>query len=116
MTAQEANQLVQGIFDNIFNSVTQADSGGGPLMQASSTMLSLLKPGMAISSHDFANPCMSGVDGIQFAWNQNLELGKSLQKGIDFYWQQSQSGKGRHALAAHRLCRGSKNQYFRALG
>jgi len=60
MTAQEANQLVQGIFDNIFNSVTQADSGGGPLMQASSTMLSLLKPGMAISSHDFANPWTPG--------------------------------------------------------
>lgn len=60
MTDQEMNQLVQGIYDNIFASVTQSDSGGRPLMQPSSTVLSLLKPGMAINPSDFANPWTPG--------------------------------------------------------
>jgi hypothetical protein len=62
MTLDEMNRLIQGIFDNIFNSVTQAEPGGKPVMQASTTMLSLMKPGLAISSKDFRNPWTPGND------------------------------------------------------
>lgn len=60
MTQEEVQKLVQGIFDNIFNSVTQAEPGGKPIMQASSTVLSLMKPGLAINSKDFRNPWTPG--------------------------------------------------------
>src|SRR5262245_44039609 len=63
MTQEEMNNLVQGIFDNIFNSVTQAEPGGRPVMQASTTMLSLMKPGLAINSEDFRNPWTPGNNG-----------------------------------------------------
>ena len=60
MTIQEVQKLIQGVFDNIFNSATQAEPGGKPLMQASTTVLSMMKPGLAISSKDFANPWTPG--------------------------------------------------------
>lgn len=60
MTLDEMNRLIQGIFDNIFNSVTQAEPGGKPVMQAGTTVLSLMKPGLAISSKDFRNPWTPG--------------------------------------------------------
>jgi hypothetical protein len=60
MTLEEMNKLIQGIFDNIFDSVTQAEPGGKPLMQSSTTVLSLMKPGLAISSKDFRNPWTPG--------------------------------------------------------
>ena len=63
MTQEEMNNLIQGIFDNIFNSVTQAEPGGRPVMQASTTMLSLMKPGLAINSEDFRNPWTPGNNG-----------------------------------------------------
>ena len=60
MTQQEANNLVQGIYDGIFNSVTKGEAGGKPLMNASSTVLTLMKPGLAIRGKDFANPYTPG--------------------------------------------------------
>lgn len=60
MTIEEVNKLIQGIFDNIFNSVTQAEPGGKPVMQASTTVLSLMKPGLAINSVDFSNQWTPG--------------------------------------------------------
>lgn len=63
MTIDEMNHLIQGIFDNIFNSVTQAEPGGKPVMQAASTVLSLNKPGLAINSADFRNPWTPGNTG-----------------------------------------------------
>jgi hypothetical protein len=60
MTIEEVNKLINGIFDNIFNSVTQAEPGGKPAMQSSSTVLSLMKPGLAINSVDFRNPWTPG--------------------------------------------------------
>ena len=60
MTQEEVQQLVQGIFDNIFDSVTKTEPGGKPVMTPSSTMLSLAKPGLAIRSKDFRNPWTPG--------------------------------------------------------
>lgn len=60
MTIEEVQRLIQGVFDNIFNSVTEAEPGGRPVAQASTTMLSLMKPGLAISSKDFRNPWTPG--------------------------------------------------------
>jgi len=60
MTIEEVNRLIQGIFDNIFNSVTQAEPGGRPVAQSSTTVLSLMKPGLAIASTDFRNPWTPG--------------------------------------------------------
>jgi len=86
MTAQEANQLVQGIYDNIFNSVTKTDSGGKPLMQPSSTVLSLMKPGLAINSHDFANPWTPGnVNGSKDAAVNSARLVDSAIKMSAIY-------------------------------
>ncbi|HEY6899764.1 MAG TPA: hypothetical protein VI233_03940, partial [Puia sp.] len=86
MTAQETNQLVQGIFDGIFASVTKAESGGKPLMEPSTTMLSLMKPGMAISSHDFANPWTPGnVNGNKDAAINAARLVDSAIKMSSLY-------------------------------
>jgi hypothetical protein len=60
MTQQELDNLIQGMFDGIFDSVTKAEVGGKPLLTASTTVLSLMKPGMAIRSSDFANPWTPG--------------------------------------------------------
>lgn len=60
MTIEEMQKLIQGIFDNIFNSITQAEPGGKPVMQAATTVLSLMKPGLAINSQDFRNPWTPG--------------------------------------------------------
>ncbi|WP_225409872.1 hypothetical protein [Stigmatella hybrida] len=60
MTPEEANNLVHGIFDGIFDSVTRAAPGSKPLMSPSTTVLSLMKPGMAIKSADFRNPWTPG--------------------------------------------------------
>lgn len=68
MTIDEVQKLIQGIFDNIFNSVTSAEPGGKPVMTAATTVLSLMKPGMAINSADFRNPWTPGnVNGSQDA-------------------------------------------------
>lgn len=63
MTQTEVSNLIQNIFDNVFNSVTQAEPGGKPVLQASSTVLSLMKPGLAINSADFRNPWTPGNSG-----------------------------------------------------
>ena len=60
MTPEEANNLVQGIFDGIFDSLTQSAQGGKPLLLPSTTVLSLMKPAMAIKSADFRNPWTPG--------------------------------------------------------
>ena len=68
MTQQELEQMLQGIFDGIFDSITKAEPGGKPLMPASTTMLSLMKPGMPIRSSDFNNPWTPGnANGSQRA-------------------------------------------------
>jgi hypothetical protein len=75
MTLTEVSKLVQGIFDNIFNSVTQAEPGGKPVAQASSTVLTLMKPGLAINSADFRNPWTPGNNsGSQDAAINTSEL------------------------------------------
>jgi hypothetical protein len=63
MTIEEVNQKVQGIFDNIFNSVTKAEPGGKPIAAPSTTVLSLMKPGLAINPRDFRNPWTPGNVG-----------------------------------------------------
>jgi hypothetical protein len=63
MTIEEVQKLIQGIFDNIFNSVTQAEPGGRPVAQASTTVLSLMKPALAINAKDFRNPWTPGNPG-----------------------------------------------------
>jgi hypothetical protein len=60
MTQEEVQNLVQKIFDNIFDSVTKADPGGKPVMTSATTVLSLMKPGLAINSKDFRNPWTPG--------------------------------------------------------
>lgn len=60
MTIEEVQKLIQGIFDNIFSAVTSAEPGGKPVMSSSTTVLSLMKPGIAINSKDFRNPWTPG--------------------------------------------------------
>lgn len=60
MTPEEANQLVQGVFDGIFDSLTKAAPGGRPLMASSTTVLSLMKPGFRILSSSYRNPWTPG--------------------------------------------------------
>lgn len=60
MTQQEATNLVQGIFDHIFESVTRAEPGGKPIAPTATTVLSIMKPGMAINPADFRNPWTPG--------------------------------------------------------
>jgi hypothetical protein len=63
MTAQEMDALVQGVFDNIFKSITTAEPGGKPIATPSTTMLALMKPGMAINPADYSNPWTPGNNG-----------------------------------------------------
>jgi hypothetical protein len=63
MTIEEMNSLIWGIFDHIFNAVTHGGPNEKPVMQASSTVLSLMKPGLAIHSIDFDNPWTPGNTG-----------------------------------------------------
>ncbi len=68
MTQQEATNLVNQIFDSIFNSITKAEPGGKPLAPAATTILSLMKPGLAINPVDFRNPWTPGnIHGSQDA-------------------------------------------------
>ena len=60
MTNEESTKLVQGIFDGIFNSLTKAEPGGKPLAPPATTVLSLMKPAMAINSKDYRNPWTPG--------------------------------------------------------
>jgi hypothetical protein len=60
MTQEEVQSLIQKMFDNIFDSVTKTEPGSRPAMQSSSTVLSLMKPGLAINSKDFRNPWTPG--------------------------------------------------------
>lgn len=52
--------MIQGVFDNIFNSATKAEPGGKPLLPSATTMLTLMKPGMAINPVDYRNPWTPG--------------------------------------------------------
>ena len=74
MTIDEMNKMIQGIFDNIFNSVTKAEPNGKPVMHGPSTMLSLLRPGLAINPADFKNPWTPGAGGSQDAAINTAEL------------------------------------------
>jgi hypothetical protein len=68
MTNEEMNGMVQSIYDRIFDSVTKAEPGGKPLMQTSTTLLSLCKPGMAINPKDYKNPWTPGnINGSQLS-------------------------------------------------
>ncbi|MBX7155320.1 MAG: hypothetical protein K1X91_10175 [Bacteriodetes bacterium] len=60
MTAEQMNALVQGIYDRIFDSATKAEPGGKPLANTAKTMLTLMKPGMAINPNDYRNPWTPG--------------------------------------------------------
>ena len=86
MTIEEMNKLVQGIFDNIFNSVTKAEPNGKPVMQAASTVLSLMKPGLAINPADFRNPWTPGnPSGSQDAAINTAELVDVVPKMSTMY-------------------------------
>lgn len=63
MTQEQADKLVQSIYDGIFDSVTKAEPGGKPLSPASSTLLSLAKPAISINYGDYHNPWTPGNSG-----------------------------------------------------
>src|SRR3954468_13924608 len=68
MTQQEATDLVRQVYDTIFNSVTKAEPGGKPIAPGATTVLSLMKPGLAINAADFRNPWTPGnLNGSQDA-------------------------------------------------
>ncbi|MEI6696819.1 MAG: hypothetical protein WCO13_12195 [Bacteroidota bacterium] len=91
MTAQEMDAMVQGVFDNIFNSVTKAEPGGKPIASASTTMLTLMKPGMAINPADYRNPWTPGNNGgSQDAAINNARLVDAIPLANTLY---SDSGK-----------------------
>jgi hypothetical protein len=86
MTIDEIQKLIQGIFDNIFDSVTQAEPGGRPVAQASTTVLSLLKPGMAINSKDFRNAWTPGnINGSKDAAINLAQLADVAPKMSSIY-------------------------------
>jgi hypothetical protein len=60
MTPQEVEQQVQRIFDSILLSVTSAEPGGKPVFAPATTVLSLMKPGIAINPADFRLPWTPG--------------------------------------------------------
>jgi len=66
MTHEEMDQMVQRIYDKIFESVTKSDTGERPSMTSSTTLLALAKPGIAINPKDFSNPWTPGnINGSQ---------------------------------------------------
>jgi hypothetical protein len=68
MTKEDCTKLVQGIFDGIFAACTQAEPGGKPVWAPSTTVFSMMKPGLAINSKDFRNPWTPGnMNGDQDA-------------------------------------------------
>lgn len=68
MTIEEMNNLIQGVYDKIFDSATKAEPGGKPVTNSSRTMLTLMKPGMAINPADYRNPWTPGnLSGSQDA-------------------------------------------------
>jgi hypothetical protein len=86
MTAQEMDNLVQGVFDSIFNSATKAEPGGRPLLPAASTMLTLMKPGMAINPADYRNPWTPGNNaGSQDAAINSSRLVDAIPKANSLY-------------------------------
>ena len=86
MTIDEVQKLIQGIFDSIFASVTTAEPGGKPVMTAASTVLSLMKPGMAINPADFRNPWTPGnVNGSQDAAINTARLVDAAPKLSSLY-------------------------------
>ncbi|MCX6305684.1 MAG: hypothetical protein NT040_12045 [Bacteroidetes bacterium] len=86
MTAQEMDALVQGVFDNIFNSATKAEPGGKPLFPASSTMLTLMKPGMAINPVDYRLPWTPGNNsGSKDAAINTARLVDAIPKANSLY-------------------------------
>lgn len=66
MTAAQIDALVQGVYDNIFTAATKAEPGGKPILTPSSTMLTLMKPGMAINPADYSNPWTPGNQNERF--------------------------------------------------
>lgn len=86
MTQEEVQKLIQNIFDNIFNTATQAEPNGKPVMPASSTVLSLMKPGLAINSKDFRNPWTPGnINGSQDAAVNTAKLVDAAPKMSTIY-------------------------------
>jgi hypothetical protein len=86
MTNDEVQRLVQSIFDNIFASVTTAEPGGKPVMTPATTLLSLMKPGMAINSADYRNPWTPGnSNGSQPAAIQLADLVDVAPKASAIY-------------------------------
>lgn len=75
MTAEQADKLVQSIYDGIFDSITKAEPGSKPLMPASTTVLSMTKPGMVINPKDFKNQWTPGNrDGSTEAAKNTADL------------------------------------------
>ncbi len=81
MTQQELDNLLQGIFDGIFDSLTKAEPGGKPLLTPAGTVLSLMKPGQMIKSSDYNNPWTPGnVNGSQTAAVNTAALADVIPK------------------------------------
>jgi hypothetical protein len=59
MNSQQAAEVVQRLYDQIFGSLTQAPQGK-PAYDTNRTFLTLCRPGLLISPHDFANPWSPG--------------------------------------------------------
>lgn len=75
MTIEEMSNLIQGVYDKIFDSITKAEPGGKPVFNSSKTMLTLMKPGMAINPLDYRNPWTPGnLNGSQDAALNNARL------------------------------------------
>ena len=89
MTQQDATNLVNQIYDTIFNTITKAEPGGKPLSPASTTVISLMKPGMAINPNDFRNPWTPGnINGSKDAAVNTAHLADISPK-MSALWQDS---------------------------
>ena len=73
MTIEQMSALIQGIYDKIFDAATKAEPGGKPIMNSAKTMLTLMKPGLAINPNDFESVSVK------------LRFAKKISNG--FFWK-----------------------------
>jgi hypothetical protein len=85
MNEQQAADVVQRLYDQIFGSLTQAPEGK-PAYDANRTFLTLCKPGLLIDPHDFANPWSPGnMSGSQDAAKALCDLVDTIPQFSSLY-------------------------------
>src|SRR6266404_4878453 len=75
MTNEQAQGLVQRLYDSIFGSLTKSSNGTPAAYVPNKTFLTLQKPGLLVDPADFANPWNPGnLDGNQTSTKNFCDL------------------------------------------